>query len=129
MKPIFKFWGKAVAGKKRGKRLGFPTANIPLHHRIAEGVYFSKTRAAGSWYNSLTFLGPARTFGEEDYKKAETFLLGFQGNLRGKWLTVKLLKRLRGNRKFGSAEELKLAMQEDLVKARKFFKTASTHHI
>ncbi len=71
-------------------------------------------------YNALTFIGAAKTFGETK-TQAESYLLDFSGNLYGKYITVQLLKKLRDNKKFTSAEDLKKQMNEDLLNARKFF--------
>ena len=143
------FWGKVRKGAQRGKDLGFPTANIPVHAKIEEGIYLARvtvhkqsknrhpgeaTTSIGSRlekdsiatlqndkeYSALTFIGAAKTFNETKVQ-AESYLLDFSGNLYGKYITVQLLKKLRDNKKFGSVEDLKKQMQEDLVNARKFF--------
>jgi riboflavin kinase/FMN adenylyltransferase len=112
--------GKVVRGKSRGKDLGFPTANIAVHKKIEEGIYLAKVRVDSTWHSSLTFIGKAVTFNEKKLQ-AESYLLGFSGNLYGKYITITLLKKIRENKKFASVEELTKQMQEDLVIARKFF--------
>ena len=94
-------WGKVKKGSKRGKFLGFPTANFSLHKKINQGIYISQTKFLGKIYQSVTFIGNAKTFGEKDIK-AETYILNFNKNLYEKFITVKLLKKLRGNKKFKS---------------------------
>ena len=59
---MFKFWGKVKTYARRGKTLGFPTANIDLHKNIPEGIYISQTKVEGKIHPSLTFIGKARTF-------------------------------------------------------------------
>lgn len=118
MKDIF--WGKVIRGKNRGKDLGFPTANISLHTTFEEGIYLAKVRVEDVWYSSLTFIGKAITF-HETKLQAESYLLGFSGNLYGKYITVRVLKKIRDNKKFNSQKDLVKQMQEDLVIARRFF--------
>lgn len=120
MKPLHVFWGKIVSGKKRGKTLGYPTANIPLHKTISDGIYASLVKVSGKNYVAATFIGAAETFGEKE-KKAESFLLDFSGNLYGKWITVYLYKKLRGNKKFDSEKQLVEQMKKDVSATREFF--------
>lgn len=117
---MYRFWGKVKKGQGRGKGFGFPTANINLHKKIPEGVYLSLTTVSRKQYNSLTFIGNAKTFNESIYQ-AESFLLDFQGSLYNKFITIKLLKKVRGNIKFKSVKSLILQMKKDEKIARKYF--------
>jgi len=112
--------GKVKKGAKRGKELGFPTANIALHQKIEEGIYLAKVKFDKKSYNALTFIGRAETFNETEVK-AESYLLDFSGNLYGRFITIQLLKKIRDNKKFTSKEELIKQMNDDLTIARKFF--------
>lgn len=121
------FWGKVQKGDKRGRELGYPTANMRLHRRIEEGVYMSviyslslRLDGKSKWLPALTFIGSAKTFGKKDYK-AETWILDFNRNLYGRFLTVKLLKKLRGNIRFENAEGLIEQMKNDEIAAREYF--------
>jgi len=89
---MYSFWGKVIHGKKRGKRLGFPTANVRLHKIIPEGVYVSKTKFDKKWHKSVSFIGTAKTFGAVEIF-AETHILDFNCDIYGKWISVKLLKK------------------------------------
>ncbi len=120
MKPLYTIWGKVKKGKQRGKTLGFPTANIALHKKIPEGIYTSAINVENKEYQAVTFIGAAKTFGEKDIL-AESYILDFQKNIYGKWLSIKLLKKLRDNRKFASQEELITQMKNDVLSARQFF--------
>jgi riboflavin kinase/FMN adenylyltransferase len=115
------FWGKVTSGKKRGKGLGFPTANINLHKKIKEGIYISQATLNKKNYPALTFIGMAKTFGEKDIN-AETYFLTFNGNIYGKWVSVRLLRKIRENQKFESAAKLALQMKKDRKEAEKYFK-------
>lgn len=129
-----KFWGKVRIHNQRGRELGFPTANVNLSKSIPEGisnstkgriivpegVYISKTKIGESTYPALTFIGKAKTFNEKKFQ-AEIFILDFKQNIYGKWISVSLLKKIRGNKKFNSAEELIVQMKKDEMIARKYF--------
>jgi len=144
------FWGKVRQGDKRGRKLGYPTANTAIHKKLDEGVYVSLVRIPkivissigekssikkeiaavfvpltsrndGEWHPALTFIGSAKTFGKNECL-AETYILDFQGNLYDRFVTIKLLKKLRGNKKFDSAKSLISQMKRDEKEAREFFK-------
>lgn len=118
---IYKFWGKVRRANLRGKKLGFPTANINLSRKIPEGIYVSKTTVSGSVYQSITFIGTAKTFAETRFH-AETYILDFDQNIYDQWLSIKLLKKIRNNKKFSSAKELILQMKKDEQETREYFK-------
>lgn len=120
MKELYIFWGKVITGKKRGAGLGFPTANVRLHRKIPEGIYASEVRVDRKKYHAATFVGSAKTFGEKEYK-AESFLLDFSGNLYGKWIIIRIYKKIRDNKKFNSEKELIEQMKNDILRTREFF--------
>lgn len=143
---LYSISGKVLSGKKRGKDLGFPTANVSLEQEIPEGIYVSEvmfeqdsnldsrsknldsgqarmTKVVGNdrkKYPSVSFIGPAIQFGEDDYK-SETYILDFDEDLYGKEISVKLLKKIRDNMKFDSVDELIDQMQKDVEETRKYF--------
>lgn len=120
MKYLYSLRGKVKEGKKRGKKLGFPTANINLKSKIPEGIYASTVKIDKKIYEAATFIGSVKTFGEKDYK-AETYILGFNQNIYKKWLSIKLFKKLRNNKKFASENELVKQIGKDILATRKFF--------
>ena len=115
------FWGKVIKGKRRGKSRGYPTANIELHRNVTHGIYISKAIVSQKEYFALTFIGSNKTFNEHDIK-AETYFINAKPNVYGKWLTVKLLKKIRDNKKFKSTKELITQMKKDLIIAKIYFK-------
>lgn len=115
-----KFWGKVRKHNQRGEKLGFPTANVNLGKSIPEGIYISKTKIKGLVHPSLTFIGKSKTFNETKFQ-AEIYILDFNKNIYDKWISVKLLKKIRNNKKFDSAEELIVQMKKDEIIARKYF--------
>jgi len=117
MKFKYIVWGKVKKGNKRGKSLGFPTANIALHKNIVEGVYLSEVKINNSSFSALTFVGAAKTFGERK-KMIESYILNFNEDVYGKWITVRLFKKIRGNIKFKSENELVEQIKKDLILAK-----------
>ncbi len=112
----FSYYFLVVEGNKIGKKyLGFPTINqhfpadfIELQH----GVYASYTVVDGVTYPSVTNFGCHPTIGG-DLVLSETCILGFEGNLYNQKINVNLLKFIRGEKKFGSKDELKLQIEKD----------------
>lgn len=121
---MFRFRGKVRSHNRRGKSLGFPTANVDLHQKIPEGVYISKTKILNKKYNSLTFIGQVKTFNEQRYH-SETYILDFDQNIYDKWISIELLKKIRGNIKFNSAKDLIKQMKEDEKQARNYFESVN----
>lgn len=117
---MHKFWGKVRKHIQRGRSLGFPTININLHKNIPEGIYISTISLEKKKYQSITFIGIAKTFNEKKFL-SETYILDFKKDLYGKWITVELLKKIRDNKKFSSADELVKQMKKDEQAARKYF--------
>jgi len=108
-----------VVGMRRGRTLGYPTANLGQTRTLvpAEGVYAVRVAgAAGSWPGALN-IGPNPTFGEQA-RKIEVHLIGFEGDLYGQTLGVDFLERLRGTRPFPAVEELLEQLRADVEQAR-----------
>lgn len=124
MTPLYTLLGIVREGKKRGKNLGFPTANIALSEEIPSGIYISFTTLEGNQYPSLTFIGEAKTF-EEDLYQAETWILDFNQDIYDKKIAITLLKKIRENQKFDSVALLLKQMKEDEKKARAWFTLSS----
>lgn len=120
MRTSYTIRGKVTKGSERGKLLGFPTTNVRLHQKISEGVYASQVVVSGKKYQAATFIGRAKTFNETEYK-AENYILNFNQNVYGKWITIKLFKKLRGNKKYPSVQALVKQMKKDVLRTREFF--------
>jgi len=117
-----KFAGMVRKHIGRGTRLGFPTANLDAPQGTEEGIWLAEVEANHQTYHSLVFIGAAETFGETE-KKAEVYLLDFEGPLNGSLLAVTLIKKLRDSKRFDSAEELVVQMKDDERMAREYFKS------
>ena len=109
--------GEVQHGEKRGRELGFPTANlVPPPGMVvpAFGVY--ACRANGQ--PSAVSVGVRPTFATGLGELIEAFLIDFSGDLYGQTLRVEFLRRLRGERRFDSAEALIEQMHQDVEDAR-----------
>ena len=110
--------GKVVHGYKQGRKMGFPTANLDLSHfgqMIPEsGVYAVKVRMENSmvWKHGMMNVGTRPTF---DGKRItlETHIFNFDGDIYDQLLLVSFVKRIRGEQKFDSPEELAAQLKED----------------
>jgi riboflavin kinase/FMN adenylyltransferase len=119
----FAIRGPVIRGEERGRKLGFPTANIavtPDRALPAYGVYVTRATVAGRTYASATNIGVNPTFGDER-PSIETYLLDFEGDLYGRELRVAVLHRLRGEIKFTSIEALVEAIAADVEAVRAYF--------
>ena len=116
--------GTVTHGKKLGRILGFPTANLPLgEDRVvpARGVYATRVVCGASVYASVTNVGSRPTVGTSTQITLESHLLDFAGDLYGKTITVEFETFLRPETKFASVEELTAAIRQDAASARAFF--------
>ncbi|MCB9963334.1 MAG: bifunctional riboflavin kinase/FAD synthetase [Rhodospirillales bacterium] len=103
-------WGEVVRGDQRGRELGYPTANIALGEALhpAYGVYACLAQIEGEdrWWPSATNIGIRPMF-EIKVGQVEAHILeGFDRDIYGKILRVKPVRRLRGEAKFNSLEDL-----------------------
>lgn len=117
----FTIIGSVVKGKNRGRKLGFPTANIKLIDNYVlpkQGVYITNTIVDGEKLISLTNIGYNPTFNEDELK-IETYILDFNGNLYGKTLQIQFIDFIRDDVKFNTAQELIEQIEKDV----KYIKT------
>lgn len=108
--------GRVVPGFKRGRTLGFPTANMDLDFRYLlprEGVYLTRTHLDGQPIFGMTSIGTNPTFTEEVSVKIETYFFDIDQDLYGRELELEFLFFERGNIKFDQVEDLIAQMQED----------------
>lgn len=112
--------GEVVVGDRRGRQIGFPTANVLPDPRVVVpgmGVYAGHVTVDGEEYGSCTNVGEAPTFDRRE-RKVEAHLLGFEGDLYGKVVDVSFLEKLRGEKRFSGIEELKAQIGRDVEEAR-----------
>ena len=114
--------GKVMPGVQEGRKLGFPTANIEVTAEKlipAPGVYAVTARLEGSaaLKPAMMNIGTRPTFGENE-QTLEVHILDFEDNIYGKELLVSFDRRLRGERKFRSAEDLAGQLRKDAEEVR-----------
>lgn len=114
--------GKVMPGVQEGRKLGFPTANIEVTAEKlipAPGVYSVTARLEGSaaLKPAMMNIGTRPTFGENE-QTLEVHILDFEDNIYGKELLVSFDRRLRGERKFRSAEDLADQLRKDAEEVR-----------
>lgn len=111
--------GIVAHGDKRGRVLGFPTANLNGAAPLAYGVYASQTRIAGDekLWPSVTSYGTRPTFDGAD-QRIETHILDFQGDIYGREIEVKITAFIRPELRFTSVDALIEAMHGDIEQAR-----------
>jgi riboflavin kinase/FMN adenylyltransferase len=115
--------GTVVAGKRRGRELGFPTANLQTENELLppNGVYATTTTIDGVVHASLTNVGVRPTFGDTIRPIIEAYVLGFSGDLYGRPLRLGFVQRLRDERKFEDADALRTQMEADRRRAERLF--------
>ncbi len=114
----FYLMGKVITSDKRGRVLGFPTANLDMKPEQASpdnGIYATITHIDGKQFPSATNIGTRPTFGGGK-KLVETHLLDYQGSLYDKDIRVEFVQRLRDEKHFASSEELKAQIKKDVRK-------------
>jgi riboflavin kinase/FMN adenylyltransferase len=124
----YRISGTVVEGMRRGRALGFPTANLSAIAtlRPAGGVYAGVARPHGAnaaTYPAAIHIGPTATFGGTK-PAVEVHLIGFAGSLYGATLDVDFLARLRDTRRFDSGEQLASQLREDVERAARVAETA-----
>jgi riboflavin kinase/FMN adenylyltransferase len=121
----FSLRGPVVAGDRRGRTLGFPTANIAigLDRALPEyGIYVTRAYIRETTHESCTSIGIRPTFDVEPRPTVETFVLDFDEDIYGQEMRIELLERLRGELKFESAEDLVAQMHRDIEQTRAYFR-------
>ncbi|HSH72057.1 MAG TPA: bifunctional riboflavin kinase/FAD synthetase [Methylophilaceae bacterium] len=111
--------GKVVHGAKRGRTLGFPTANVHMRHErpALTGVYAVKLDG----YAGVANLGVRPTVAGTPRLSLEVHLLDFDGDLYGRHVHVSFLKKLRDEKKFPDFDALKQQIALDATAGRQYF--------
>ncbi len=116
----FSIKGSVVPGDDRGKKLGFPTANItpgPSQALPTDGVYATWARVGDKRYESATNVGVSPTFGGKA-RNIEAHLIDFNGDLYGQELTIEFVQRIRDEVSFATPDELRAQMGRDVEQAK-----------
>lgn len=117
--------GTIVRGEQRGRKLGFPTANIELLHGEmavpAPGVYAVTASIEGSIYEGMGNIGNNPTFNDVEHARLEVNLFNCSGDLYGKTMSVQFHKYIRAEKKFSGVEELCRQIEEDKKAIKTYF--------
>ena len=110
--------GTVIHGEKLGRQLGFPTANIRLDpsSKLAHGIYAVRVRMQNGTFDGVASYGRRPTF-DNGAPLLETYVFRFSGDLYGQQIEVDLVGWIRGEEKFGSAEDLVARMKIDAAEA------------
>jgi riboflavin kinase / FMN adenylyltransferase len=126
--------GTVVSGDRRGRRLGFPTANISVDERkiLPPGVFWVKVLPANAPFplsvkdlkhakDGLCNVGTRPTFSPQGKTiHCEAYIFGARGSLYGKRLRVVFMRRLRSEKRFASSQALVRQIEGDLMKAKRW---------
>jgi riboflavin kinase/FMN adenylyltransferase len=115
--------GKVVDGEKRGRTIGFPTANIVTEkeQRPASGIYAVIVRVNDVEYQGLVNLGNRPTFGPGS-ETIEVYLLDFKGDLYGQELRLYFVARIREEKTFPDTDSLIAAIHQDIIDGRRLLR-------
>jgi riboflavin kinase/FMN adenylyltransferase len=118
----FQMRGTVVHGDKRGRTLGFPTANlVPAPDLVVpgHGIYACRAQVGGENRLAAVNVGVRPTFKTGRGLLVEAYVLDFEGDLYGKEMRLDFLERLRGERRFETVESLVEQMHRDVEDARR----------
>jgi riboflavin kinase/FMN adenylyltransferase len=115
--------GSVVQGQKRGRALGFPTANLCAENELIPpaGVYATTAHLDGMAYPAITNIGTRPTFESGEEHIIETHVLDFNKDLYGSKLRLGFVQRLRDEKKFDGVEALTAQIDADRIRARDLF--------
>ncbi|MDD4875607.1 MAG: bifunctional riboflavin kinase/FAD synthetase [Dehalococcoidales bacterium] len=116
----FRLNGCVVSGIGRGTKLGFPTANLDIALGRAippDGVYTAWAYIGEKTYQSVANIGKCPTF-NGNQRTVEVHILDYHGDLYGQNLKIDIIERLRGEKKFETANELKKQIADDVKQGK-----------
>jgi riboflavin kinase/FMN adenylyltransferase len=116
----FSLHGRITRGTGRGLELGFPTANLDIDPQQAlptDGVYATLAYIDDKVYKSMTNIGQRPTFGDTE-RTVEVHILDYHNDLLGRELKIDIIKRLRGEKQFDTAQQLGKQIAEDIKQGR-----------
>lgn len=123
--------GTVVSGERRGRRIGFRTANIETDGSVlpAPGVYAVRARVdAGDWLDGVANLGIRPTFRGRESERLllEVHLFDFRGDIYGSEVTVQFIDRIRAEQRFSNVEALTARIHQDMAIARERLRSGAT---
>ncbi len=119
--------GEVIHGKKIGRTLGYPTANINIsqHYKLVppHGVYITSAVLNNVVVYGVTNIGTNPTVDAGTAQHIETYFIDFQEDIYGRQLHLHFHKRMRDEVRFDSLEQLQAAMHKDVIQAREYVKS------
>ena len=118
--------GRVIEGRRRGREIGFPTANLATGNELLppHGVYATTMTIDGIVHAGLTNIGTRPTFGEGE-TAIETYILGYAGDLYGRPVRLGFVQRLRDERRFDDVDALRAQIEADQRRAERLFSRLS----
>lgn len=117
--------GSVIAGEALGRTLGYPTANLSPHPRRlvpANGVYAASALTPdGKEYPAMVNIGRRPTVDDSGRRSIEAHIIGWEGDLYCRPLSIHFLSRIRDEKKFNSVEALRTRLHEDALISKKIF--------
>ena len=117
----FTYVSEVVHGDQRGRKLGFPTANLEIEDKRAmlpNGVYIVKVKVGKNFFAGIANVGDNPTF-KVAKRRLEVFIDNFNADIYGEEISVSFLEKIRDEKKFSSVDELKNQLREDLNTLRR----------
>ena len=118
----FTYTSQVVHGDKRGRKLGFPTANLEIddkHSMLPNGAYVVKVKISDKIFNGIANIGDNPTF-KVAKRRLEVFIDNFNADIYGEKISVSFIEKIRDEKSFNSVDELKTQLRADLDFMRNF---------
>lgn len=119
----FRLHGRVVDGDKRGRTLGFPTANLELDPTVCippNGVYAVQVTVGSQQYQGVANVGTNPTFAGNP-KRLEVYIFDFSEMIYGQVIAVDIMHFVRKEKVFAGIEALKLQIEEDIMQTKAYF--------
>lgn len=120
--------GTVITGEKRGRTIGFPTANLAITEEYLlpkKGVYAARLKVGDEWFNGVLNIGYKPTFHKDlEAPTIEVHLFDFDRDIYGEQVILEWRKRIRDEKKFDSIDDLIAQIKRDKSEAINYFKVA-----
>ena len=123
MNIITNITGIVVKGRQEGRKIGFPTANITIDHKLNDlkelkmGIYAGRIKVGNQWHDTATYYGKALTY-NFDTVVLESHILDFEDDIYGQQVELEIVQFVRPVVKFQSVEELTNQIKLDCKKCK-----------
>ena len=117
----FTYTGVVVNGDRRGRKLGFPTANLEIDDNramLTNGAYIVRVKVGNKFFAGIANIGDNPTF-KVAKRRLEVHIDNFSGDIYGEEIAVSFIDKLREEKVFANIEELKTQLKKDLATLRK----------